>query len=532
MGFTVISSTKQKTKVRHARWQHLLLPALFACLLPNAFGARVALVIGNGAYKDNPLKNPLNDARDMSAKLKELGFVVITRENLKRREITPMLREFRTQIKAGDEVLFFYAGHGVQVKGVNYLPTVDAEISSEEDVDLESLSVSKLLDLLDESKANVKLVFLDACRNNPYSRSFRSANQGLSRVGTIAPSGTLISFATKPGSVAADGAGRNGLYTGQLLKYMASDDLQIEQVLKNVIHDVKKLSNGQQEPWSEGSLEGEFYFHKNQQPVASASSIPPKQSVPTVKKADSDKQVLARVERDLLALSAQTKYFEGNKAGALADWRKYEKIENTDPDLYYWIGKAELELDHFDLAEQALKRNIVLSAGQGEHYKEVLQLLVQVNPLRERWKVETERLRASMVRYQVLEQGSEVKDKQTGLIWRRCVEGMSWDGNTCSGKYDKFRFEATLELEKRETSASKPWRMPTKDELGSLIFDTPRGAKIHTQAFPTTPVTWFWSSTPYENSKYTAWSAHFGTGNFSGVSRNTLYPVRLVRSGQ
>jgi TPR repeat protein len=255
--------------------------ALVCCLLlgltPAAWAARVALVIGNSDYKSSPLKNPINDAHDMSDRLQELGFSVVLRENLKRREIASTLREFRRRIKPGDEVLFFYAGHGLQVKGVNYLPAVDAQISSEDDVDLESLSLVKLLELLDESKASVKLVFLDACRNNPFARSFRSASQGLTRVGDVAPSGTLISFATKPGSVAADGRSRNGLYTEQLLKHIGEAGAPVEMMLKSVIRDVKTASNGRQEPWSEGSLEGNFYFRSAENEAQPALPPPPAQ---------------------------------------------------------------------------------------------------------------------------------------------------------------------------------------------------------------------------------------------------------------
>jgi hypothetical protein len=218
---------------------------------------RVALVIGNSAYRSSPLKNPINDARAMSAKLKTLGFDVIERENLTQKQVGSALREFKSKLKPGAVALFFYAGHGLQVRGVNYLPTVDAEIDSEEDVPMQSINLNQILELLDESKTRMNLVFLDACRNNPYIRSFRSPPAGLSSVN--APSGTIISFSTRPGSVAADGDGTNGIYTEALLANMGKP-IPIEQVLKNVVAGVKAASNGRQEPWMEGSIEGDFYF--------------------------------------------------------------------------------------------------------------------------------------------------------------------------------------------------------------------------------------------------------------------------------
>ena len=171
---------------------------------------RVALVIGNANYKSSPLANPIYDARGISSKLKILGFEVITYENLTHHQAGAALREFRSKLRPGGVALFFYAGHGVQVNGVNYLPLVDAEITSEDDVQLQSLSVSHVLDLMDQAKTRLNLVFLDACRNNPFLHSFRAAARGLAKID--APSGTIISFATRPGSVASDGTGKNGLY--------------------------------------------------------------------------------------------------------------------------------------------------------------------------------------------------------------------------------------------------------------------------------------------------------------------------------
>ncbi|WP_435627046.1 S41 family peptidase [Candidatus Ferrigenium straubiae] len=219
---------------------------------------RIALVIGNSAYRSGALRNPVNDAKDVAAKLRKQGFTVIERNNLQTRQIGRMLSEFRSRLAPGAVALVFYAGHGLQIKGENYLPAVDAEIGAEEDVPNQSLSVRQIMDVLDTAKTRLNLVFLDACRNNPYSRSFRSAaGDGLARIS--APSGTLISYATRPGSVAADGDGRNGLYTSKLLKQMDSP-LQIELALKRVVTEVKNASQGRQEPWMEGSIEGDFCF--------------------------------------------------------------------------------------------------------------------------------------------------------------------------------------------------------------------------------------------------------------------------------
>ncbi len=258
------------------RWAGLAVLAALLIGSPIAHAARQALVIGNAAYTEGALKNPVNDARAMDAKLTALGFKVMKVENLKRQQIGRTLTAFANGLKPGDEVVVFYAGHGVQVKGINYLPAVDADIQSEDDVALNSLNLNSLMERLDEAKAGLKLLFLDACRNNPYARSMRSGDRGLARI-SAAPSGTLIHFATRPGSVAADGSGSNGLYTTQLLRFIDSADIPVETMLKRVSAAVTEASKRQQEPWTEGSIVGEFYFRSggaaqtaNPEPVAAS----------------------------------------------------------------------------------------------------------------------------------------------------------------------------------------------------------------------------------------------------------------------
>jgi hypothetical protein len=162
---------------------------------------RVALVIGNGAYADSPLKNPVNDARAMTAALNALGFDVIARENVTQKQMQRAIAEFGRKVAGGGVGLFYYAGHGMQVGGKNYLLPVDAVIESEADVRLETVDVDAVLDQVRDNRLN--LVILDACRNNPFERRFRGGGRGLAIV--EAPVGTMIAYATAPGKVARDG---------------------------------------------------------------------------------------------------------------------------------------------------------------------------------------------------------------------------------------------------------------------------------------------------------------------------------------
>lgn len=227
---------------------------------------RVALVIGNSAYKAAPLANPVNDARLMADTLRNLGFSVLYEENTTQRQMKQALNRFGDHLEeAGrDGVgLFYYAGHGVQVGGKNYLIPIDANIQHEKDVDLESVAADAALVAMDYAGNRLNVMILDACRNNPFKRSFRSANRGLALMN--APSGSLIAYATGPGSVAADGAGANSPYTAAVVKAMQNKDVAIERMFRNVRNQVMSQTNNLQVPWEASSLiGGDFFFNPTQ----------------------------------------------------------------------------------------------------------------------------------------------------------------------------------------------------------------------------------------------------------------------------
>jgi uncharacterized caspase-like protein len=183
-------------------------------------GKRLALVIGNGGYRDAPLKNPVNDARALAAGLSALGFEVMKGEDLGQREMNRLIARFGERLAGHDVGMFFFAGHGIQLRGKNYLIPVDAQIASENSVRAEAVDVDAVLDQLSASPLNV--VILDACRNNPFERRFRSVSGGLAQMD--APRGTLIAYATAPGKVAQDGDGTNSTYTAACSKRWANRD--------------------------------------------------------------------------------------------------------------------------------------------------------------------------------------------------------------------------------------------------------------------------------------------------------------------
>jgi len=223
---------------------------------------RTALVIGNGAYKSAPLNNPVNDARDIALVLKKQGFTVIHRENADRSQMRSAVREFEDILaRKGGTGLFYFAGHGVQLQGENFLVPIGADVQREYEVPDQTIQADLVLKAMAYANNNLNIVILDACRNNPFPRSFRSASRGLARMKTMG-SGMLIAYATSPGSVASDGVGKNGIYTKHLLKAMETSGLSIEQVFKSVRQGVMQETNNNQTPWEESSLTGDFYFIK------------------------------------------------------------------------------------------------------------------------------------------------------------------------------------------------------------------------------------------------------------------------------
>ena len=233
---------------------------------------RVALVIGNGSYKDAPLANPVNDARAVQAALKDSGFTVIYRENIDQRGMLAALREFGDQLRGGGASsvgtgLFYYAGHGMQIKGRNYLIPVGSNVEREDEVAYSAVDAQAVLDKMEAAGNATNIMILDACRNNPFIRASRSGAVGLAQMD--APVGTLVAFATSPGNVASDGAGQNGLYTQHLLTAMRLPGIKLEDVFKQVRANVRRDSQNKQVPWESTSLEGDFYFKA---PAAAPSS--------------------------------------------------------------------------------------------------------------------------------------------------------------------------------------------------------------------------------------------------------------------
>jgi uncharacterized caspase-like protein len=257
----------------------VLLGCLVALTQPAAADKRVALVIGNAAYTHaGALANPANDATDMAAALTELGVDVILGRDLDKRAFDGKVRDFSRALTAADTGILFYAGHGLQVAGRNYLVPVDAQLQNERDLDFEAVSLDFILKQMElEREGKTSIVFLDACRDNPLARNLarsmgtRSASigRGLAQVQTGV--GTFIAYSTQPGNVALDGVGRNSPFTAALAKGVKAPGRNLTAVMIDVRKEVLSVTNGKQVPWDHSALTGDFYFH-----LASAPGMVPK----------------------------------------------------------------------------------------------------------------------------------------------------------------------------------------------------------------------------------------------------------------
>lgn len=263
MNFPIVNFAERRRLHLH-RLLSIVLAFLILLSSQHAEAAkRVALVVGNAAYKHAPeLENPRNDAEDMAAKLETMGFEVVRGTDLTMGQTRAAVRNFIIKLTDADMALFYYAGHGVQVNGENYLAPIDAKLTSYDFLEFETLSVETVIRAM-ERNVKTNLVVLDACRDNPLAQNLARSmgtrsggvGRGLAKVGSGI--GTLIAFSTQPGNVALDGRGRNSPYTAALLKHLGTPGADITRDLVKVRNEVLATTSGKQVPWENSSLTGE-----------------------------------------------------------------------------------------------------------------------------------------------------------------------------------------------------------------------------------------------------------------------------------
>lgn len=233
---------------------------LWAQTSPAGQGRRLALVVGNSTYLSNPLTNPANDATDIAAALKAADFSVTLVTDADSAAMDQAVAQFARDLKGADTGLFYYAGHGVQVDGVNFLIPVSPRIDDAATAKAKSLAVDTVVAKMEQSGVRTALVFLDSCRDNPFPGASRSGTRGLALVPTPKTMNSLIAYATSPGDTAADGTGRNGVFSGAVLRYLQEPGLELASLMKSVKAQVAQDTANKQNPRVDDGMKEDWYF--------------------------------------------------------------------------------------------------------------------------------------------------------------------------------------------------------------------------------------------------------------------------------
>jgi Flp pilus assembly protein TadD len=332
---------------------------------------RTALVIGNGTYTNAPpLKNPPNDAALVATTLKRLGFEVTVATNRSQREMKQLIREFGQRLRAvGGVGLFYFAGHGVQSNGHNYLIPTEGDIQTEADIEDVGVDVNYVLNLIDDARSSLNIVILDACRNNPFGRSVRSAQNGLAQV--RAPTGTLIAYATAPDSTAADGDKANSPYTEELTKQMETPGLVLETMFRRVTEQVSARTRGRQEPWVSDNHKGEFYFKGDTNSRLPSGDAAEKQ-ISTSSDIEDEYWTNIRASDDPIVFQNYLREYPSGKYVTLARQRisAYEKRDDQGISVKEYLTRGILAFDkgHHSEAIAATSKAIALAPDNAGSY--------------------------------------------------------------------------------------------------------------------------------------------------------------------
>lgn len=350
----------------------IFIPSL---LWAQPYQKRLALVVGNSNYENGgSLPNPVNDAKAISMALQSVGFEVMSYENVTQKELKMAINSFGQKLKGYEVGVFYYAGHGIQNKGMNYMIPVEADLQTEAQVEFDCVAADRVLAYMDAAQVKVNVIIMDACRNNPFERSWnRSANgNGLAMMN--APTGSLIAYATAPGRVASDGTGSNGLYTSALLKYLGDPKLTIEQVFKKVRTEVTEKSMGAQVPWETTSLTGDdFYFATGNINKGAILKNEVLANNTEVKKVNSNRSVneVSQQSRDKaksLLDEGHIVYGEKNYVKAITLYTNAIQVNPNYDDGYYWRASAYYALEKYKESISDYSRAIELNPNNEQAY--------------------------------------------------------------------------------------------------------------------------------------------------------------------
>ncbi|MBL0708396.1 MAG: caspase family protein [Sulfurimonas sp.] len=444
---------------------------------------RVALVIGNNNYNSDrlsKLKNPINDAKAIKSKLQTLGFKVYYGENLTVREMDKKLSKFSKKLRGGGVGLFFFAGHGVESRGSNYLMGKDSNLADKEDIAYESLELNKVIDKMKHSGNRLNIVLLDACRNDPFSRS---GGGGLAKVSNA--KGMFIAYATSPGDVASDGSGKHGVFTQEILNNIDAKGVSLHTVFKNVKRDVYNNTNHTQRPWTHDDIIGSFFFRlPTKNSSFNFSNVAPTSFSLNINTSPSNAKVVIT--------NIKPRYYDGIKLKKGSYTIKVSKKGYTTKS-----GNIELSGD--------LDIDIALDKKQSSY-------ATKTSTTNGKWNKKI----FSGKRSYTKNSSNTVKDNYTGLIWQKT--GSSSEMNL----YNAKNYCSNLSQD-----GYSNWRLPTIKELRYLADRSTYMPAIDTKYFKSEN-SFYWTSSEYKGASSEAFIVAFGTGRDFQINKSDDYNVRCV----
>lgn len=519
-----------------------LLAALLCGLSVQAAQAKVALVIGNDAYSSDTFKSldkAVNDAHTIADKLRGLGYQVIEKRDLTLPQMESALHEFNDRLKSNNEVgVFYYAGHGMQVKDNNYLIPVGANIERDYEAETRALLADEVLNAMLDAKTKINIVILDACRDNSLAK--RGGKRGLA---DMSKKNTFILFSTQKDEVADD-----GVFVDHLKNWLDKPNLSIDEMVRKVRDEVRDVTKTEQIPAYANNLSGDFYF--NYQPAILK---------PQVVAISPD--VLAKKEAEAMkaAQIAEAKRLQAEKDSNEKEKEAINAIATNEAAQIRLQAEKDAEATELKPAMQVKKHNGVYYIKKNKNPSHEIQQVAVISRFTPS-KSQMGSVQAvnaivgsewqTIDRYQVKD--GLVKDTVTGLMWMRCSLGQEWNGKTCQGEEKEYTWDNAMKKSRKVSSylGYRDWRLPSIQELKTLVhctsekpekwnarvsFDSDDACQgsyhptIFSEAFPNASSWYFWSSTQHEknNSGMVIYFDDGSTGNNYGGS--TGY-VRLVRT--
>ena len=514
---------------------------------------KVALVIGNSEYNtvSDRLKNPANDAKAVASRLKGLGYDTELLLNANLSKMLTALNGLNGKVDAGGTVIVYYAGHGIQLSGHNYLVPVDAGMTNRDMVTRETIQLQDVIDKLESSGAANRLVILDACRNDPFPKAFRSGTRGLTREQLTTGNGMMVMYAASPSEVANDGQGEHGTFTQALLQGFNQSGVKLPEMMDDIREQVRRDTKGTQNPYYEGTGLSRFVLVPAAPVVNTVAPI-----------SDSDKQFWDEIKNstDASEYQAYLTQYPNGKFAALAQSRKDKyAIKPAQP--------STSKLDQLRLErEQAPNSTSIYDSLtlKPKPEKQLAQVQVRDKPQASQSNSDEELMKKGMWR-----------DPKTNLVWMRCSLGQVWDGKTCTGEAKAYTWQeaqdALAEMNRNGGFGGYTnWALPDIQDLSNIRYCSGGFAKtmvlwsekqviptktggtiaisswcgersseyqhptINQDIFPHTKDAAYFSSSRASDNSDAVWYVNFSTGysGSNGINKSDNIYVRAVRISQ